>query len=739
MDNFRRAFPIIVFFITSSLVSAQDWNLIFTLESDAEYYMAVGNYSRAANTYLKALKQFPESANLKFKTAYCLLKTVDRKSEAISYLEEAVQKVSDSYDARSLKEPMAPPEAYYQLGIAYMLKNDFDRALKAFKKYKGYLTEKEKEPLLLTDQHIKSCSYAKELIKHPIGITIHPLPQSINNNYSNLNPVLSGDGNTLAYTNETNTGNRILVSQWNNGEWSKPRDITRQLGSKYLTTSFLSFDGSELYLIENDIKNSEIVVSRKKKNKWSKTDRMPKPIRSKHNESHISFSRDGKTAYFTSDRRGGQGGFDIYKTTLINGKWSEPENLGPIINSPLDETAPFLTPDQNYLFFCSQGHSTIGGFDIFYVNVKGSPVVKNIGYPLNTTDNELFFFPTGLTSGYVSQFNEKSNQLLDINRVELLPQVDVRLNILLAENAPTDKPYRITIINTQDGKTVSSLSGKGKTQLKERLSPGSYTIEAQGKGFEPTGGNLDIPAKPKKSEFNFSLMLTPEKVKPQPEPLAEEPAADSLQNNTTAPPTDNGDLAESLPQTPPPHEKREIFQPVKTSKPEQPQTKLPPPTAPSHRPTISLPVEYSTYQSQRVTYSVQLLASKQPVDYSYFKLDSIFITLSPEGYYRYSIGNYSNVNDAEKLLEKVKTMGFTDAWIRINRVHPGYTIQIMALSVPRSLTFFDNISDIMVYRGSDKLYRYCVGVFDTIEMAQNQLPKLHEFGYNQAFIRVLGR
>ena len=110
-------------------------------------------------------------------------------------------------------------------------------------------------------------------------------------------------------------------------------------------------------------------------------------------DSQPSFSSDGKTLFFASKREKGKGSSDIWKTELQpDGSWSEPVNLGDSINTPYEEMAPFIHPDNLTLYFSSRGHIGMGGFDLFYSrkNSDGAwtkPV--NLGYPINTYADEI--------------------------------------------------------------------------------------------------------------------------------------------------------------------------------------------------------------------------------------------------------------------------------------------------------------------------------------------------------------
>jgi len=120
-------------------------------------------------------------------------------------------------------------------------------------------------------------------------------------------------------------------------------------------------------------------------------------INTKYWESHASVSRDGKTMYFTSNRKGGYGNMDIYKSVLQdNGQWGDPVNVGNTINTSLNEDTPFITENDSIFFFSSQGHENMGGYDVFKSRLGPDgqwSVPENLQYPVNSTDDDLFYYP----------------------------------------------------------------------------------------------------------------------------------------------------------------------------------------------------------------------------------------------------------------------------------------------------------------------------------------------------------
>jgi len=370
------------------------------LKFDADYFLMRKEFEKSLDLYLTILRSEPENADIKHRIGICYLHSEDEKEKAIPYLEEAVKLVSTRYSTKSFKEFHAPIEAFFLLGSAYRVNNQLDEAIDAYKRYREYLDPKDEYNLEATDQYIRSCELARELQKKPRPVTYTNLGGVINNSLPNFNPVISGNGRTLVYTTPARQGYSIYMSTFGDSAWTEPRDITTMLGTgKYMKTSSLSYNGIKLLLVQEDPENSDIFISHYLKGRWSKVEPLPKPINSSGNETHASFSPDGKTLYFTSVRKGGEGDLDIYRSSQEEGIWGKPINLGPDINTPYNEETPFVSGDGNLLYFSSEGHASIGGYDVFRYDFshpeKGA---VNLGYPINTTDNNLFYVPGGSDS-----------------------------------------------------------------------------------------------------------------------------------------------------------------------------------------------------------------------------------------------------------------------------------------------------------------------------------------------------
>lgn len=396
------------------------------LKFDADYYIMDKDYKRALGNYLTILKSEPDNADVKYRAAICYLNIEGERSKAIPLLEEAVQKVSVKYNPGSFKETEAPVDAWFLLGSAYRIDSRLDDAIRAYNAYKGYLDPHDEYNMRVTDQYIRQCERAKVMKNRPVRLVMSNLGKPVNTEGSNFNAVFSADHKTMLYTSPGRQGYEIFYSTFGDTAWSTPKNITSVLATgKFMTTSDLSDDGKTLLLSLDDPVNADLYVSRFEKNRWTKVEPLNKEINSKSSETYGSFSHDGKTLYFTSNRKGGLGDMDIYKSELDSkGEWGKPVNLGPGINSPFNEASPFMAESGNRLYFSSEGHDGMGGYDIFYYDFDnpGQGAV-NPGYPLNTTDNDLFYVPQGDgSSGFYAMSEADSYGARDIYSVTIVPE-----------------------------------------------------------------------------------------------------------------------------------------------------------------------------------------------------------------------------------------------------------------------------------------------------------------------------
>jgi len=388
---------------------------------DAEYYLLYEEFRDALPLYLEIKRSFPNNANIDFRIGQCYLNIPTEKSNSIPYFERAIAKISDKYREGYFTEYNAPKEAYLLYGRALRINGVFDKALEAFNSYKRLISADDKIGNYVIDIEIQSVDVAKSMLANPRNYVIKSLGKRINSSYPEINPVSNSSGNVLIYTSLQRFYNAILFSEFKDSSWSTPTNLNAQLfADGPISTVGISENGKSVVLSRNDNDDFNLYLSKfdSIKKTWSQLEKLPKEINGRSWETFGSLSKSGDTLYFSSNKDGGFGGFDLYMSVKApTGLWSNPTNLGSEINTSLDESAPFITNQGKKLFFSSRGHTTMGGYDIF-VSTRNDGrwnVPQNLGYPLNTTDDDIYFFPIGEgKKGFISRATPESQGDNDI-------------------------------------------------------------------------------------------------------------------------------------------------------------------------------------------------------------------------------------------------------------------------------------------------------------------------------------
>lgn len=732
---------------------SQNWNLIYSKEIEAEDYLLENQYEKAALKYLDALKLHPTNGNLLYKVGRTYMQTPDKKLDALKYLEMASEKVSTSYDPRVIKEEAAPPNTFFLLGKVYQISNQFDKAISAFNRYKGALGQGD--PIIkLVDKQIEACHYAPQLMANNIGVQTTNLGKVINDKNANSNPVISGDGKTLAFTSFGNNGYDIFVSKKKDGVWGKPKKITDDLRGNFLKTTSLSYDGTWMYLVDDVSKVANIYDTFFEDGYWVRAKKLKKPVTSKYNESHAAISPDGKTLYFTSDRPGGQGGLDIYKSSLDEKeRWSEPESLGSRVNTELNENTPFVSPDGKYLFFSSEGHNNMGGYDVFYIDLSGSAPPINLGYPINNACDNLFYHPENLLKGYMALTESENIGPQDLYEVKILPLVKLIGNLASSDGGllPSVGEATVSIYNSESVDPLAQvIANMADRSFSKNLLPGDYRVEITSDGFENFTTQLSINQNIQEQLIDIELIPTPK----EPEILLAEKAESVIPEIVEQKPVE---VAEQLAQNrdvPVPKEK--VTESAKVEQiekekvePSTPQPKPKPEPKPQPKPQPAKPLRSSIVANTPVEgqFTVQIMALLVPASENYFSnITGLSVIQGEDGYYRYFVGSTSSREEAGEIQRQLRGMGYKGAFIRKLQVaKPSddskpkgtYTIQIYALKNPVDTNRFSNLPDLSVVASDDLFYRYFTGNYASYEQASNDLKRIVELGYKGAFVRRL--
>ncbi|MFM9943903.1 MAG: OmpA family protein [Bacteroidia bacterium] len=307
--------------------------------------------------------------------------------------------------------------AYYSLAEITFDAMKYDTASLWYKKFLTYTKIPEKEKLN-AEKQIKSCEFAAKAFKNPVPFSPVNLGTGINSVLSEYFPTLTADEQTMFFTCMDNRSQEdFLISTYENGKWTDAINMGPPINTpENEGASTTSADGQYLFFTacQNpaNLGSCDLWLTYVKGDKWQAAIHMPDNVNSKYKETQPSLSADGKTLYFASNRPGGYGDMDIWKTMFEKNAWSNPVNLGPGINTPFDDECPFIHQDGVTLYFASDGWPGMGGRDLFMatLNEKGEwQTPMNLGYPVNTVGNEegLIINRSG-TMGYFSS-DKQSN------------------------------------------------------------------------------------------------------------------------------------------------------------------------------------------------------------------------------------------------------------------------------------------------------------------------------------------
>lgn len=507
-----------------------DYNAKFT---EGNYLILEGNFQRALENFQDAYRIDSSSANINFKLGFCYLKTLTEKSKALPYLQRAVLNTTKDYKDLEPTEKAAPVNAFYYYGEALHLNYKFDEAIANYEKFKSFLKPEQQDFIKDMDRHIAISSNAKLIVPAPITVVIKNLGDSINSSYPDYSPVLSADENTIIFTSrrpgstggdKTDEGQfyeDIFISYRKpDSTWTTPVSISPNINTITHEASVGLTADAQTLLIYKDVNGGDIYSSTLDGNNWSFPQPMGSDINSPDWETSACLTPDGNTLYFVSDRKeGGMGGRDIWKCIkLPNGKWSKSTNLGAPINTQYDEESPFIHPSGNVLFFSSKGHQSIGGFDIFFSSKKegGWEEPLNIGYPINTTDDDVFYVtsPDGKRGYYSSSsrpegYGDKDIYMVTIPERKEQPLVLIKGVIIPA--AGTSLPADLEIVATDIESGI--VTGIYKPLQRDGsftiiIPPNShYILSYQQGGEEFYTETMDVPADAAYQEINREVRL----------------------------------------------------------------------------------------------------------------------------------------------------------------------------------------------------------------------------------------
>lgn len=314
---------------------------------------------------------------------------------SIHYDQLAYEAAIQDFEKVLTLEPNYDPLVFYQLALAKKGGEDFSGAADLLEKFiaAGYRREALVER---AKKHLEDARFAEEAVKHPIPFKPENMGTPINTDGPEALPQLSADGKTLIFTRFINNQEDFYAAEKKDGKWTNVQPL-RELNTPFSEGAHtISADGRLLVFTfcqsGPDLGGCNLFYSEKCDGNWSRPEMIEGSLNTGAWEGQPTLSADGSLLLFVSDRPGGLGGRDIWASRRsAGGRWGKPVNLGEAINTSGNDTSPFLHADGRTLYFSSDGWPGMGGIDLYRVQLQDDGrwgTVKNLGYPINTPDNE---------------------------------------------------------------------------------------------------------------------------------------------------------------------------------------------------------------------------------------------------------------------------------------------------------------------------------------------------------------
>ena len=380
-------------------------------KAERAYAKAVEFYQQSADKKAKDLAEQALRQDATFIKSYLLL---GQLSENEQNIEEAIAFYLKGLADNDPKNIWG----YWKVGMLEFQQGNYSEAqthLQHFLSFEG----QSKKHIKSANRLLINCLFALEALQNPVPFQPENMGKQINSKWEEYLPSISADGSYFVFTRrgphqENIVSEDFFASTLKDGEWSVAETLGQTLNSfGNEGAQCLSSDGKILFFTacdrEDGFGRCDIYVSFLGAQGWSLAQNIGPSVNSPHWESQPSISPDGKDLYFVSNRPGGQGKMDIWKSTLTpQGSFGKPINLGKTINTADDEMSPFIHTDNQTLYFASKGHVGMGDFDLFLsrrthaLEKWANP--ENLGYPINTheVENSLIVASDGLTAYFAS-------------------------------------------------------------------------------------------------------------------------------------------------------------------------------------------------------------------------------------------------------------------------------------------------------------------------------------------------
>ncbi|SFH49725.1 OmpA family protein [Pedobacter insulae] len=484
---------------------------------DAQQYLDQKAYDEGIKYLEQAVKADP-----KFQAAYIQLADIYRRIKQLS-------KAVVHYRNAITSAPTIEPRIYFLLGESELLTGNYEQAKSSLLQFLTAYKGNDVESVQKAKKYLLDCEFAATALKNPIRYEPTNMGSHINSADRDYFPALTADGETIIFSRVVKGNEDFYTAYKKEGKWQLAKPLSANINTPVYNegAQSISPDGKYLFFTgcnrPDGLGRCDIYLSRKEGNQWGKAINLGPVINTAYWESQPAISPDGNTLFFLSNRPGGIGGYDIWKSTLDeDSKWTTPTNLGPEINTPFDESTPFIHPDGKTLYFSSDGWPGMGNKDIFFSRIDKSQKwskPKNLGYPINTFNEEIgLIVSADGTEGLFSSNLAGGFGELDIYSFKI-PEPAKPLPVTYVKGIVRDKETKeflqasILVVDLQNDAAMfndytSSETGDFLTVLPIG-SNYSFDVDAPGYLFYSQHFNLNIVA----SEKPFEVEILLEKIK----------------------------------------------------------------------------------------------------------------------------------------------------------------------------------------------------------------------------------
>jgi hypothetical protein len=451
----------------------------------AENSYETGDYEFALQNYLKLYENNKNDININFRIGVCYTQTFEDKTGGIPYLEFVVSHNN------------FPTDAFYYLGRSYMFAYRFTEAVEALYEYKiSGLNDK----LVSEADHLITMSYAAlEFINTPIKVDFIHLDTAINTAMNDYRPFVTPDGEKLFFASnsryvddlEINISDIYIANK--KGEGWDIAGYWEQNTYEHEEVAGMSGNGENLFIYSNgDFSTHDISMARIKKRDLERTKKgfPADKINTRDFEHGATMSADGKTLVFASNKPGGFGGFDLYYMTKDeDDNWSEPKNMGGTINTPYDENYPTYAKESNNLYFSSNGHSGMGGYDLFegIFNAEKNEygLVRQLGAPINTPYDEMSIsWVKDGVEGYIAANRKEGLGKLDVYQIIITPDTKntILTGTIMVGTEGAAEPYsedfnKVFVTLYDKFGNIYARYNVSENQFFATIPPGEYELE----------------------------------------------------------------------------------------------------------------------------------------------------------------------------------------------------------------------------------------------------------------------